>query len=40
MNQVEAVLTAMPFIREAARQDVLISVMDRENFYSFSRVKV
>ncbi|MGM1021454.1 MAG: methyl-accepting chemotaxis protein [Bacillota bacterium] len=35
MNQVEAVLAAMPFIREAARQDVSISVMDREKFLFF-----
>ncbi|WP_025679236.1 methyl-accepting chemotaxis protein [Paenibacillus polymyxa] len=39
MNQVEAVLTAMPFIREAARQDVLISVMDREKFLFFQSGK-
>ncbi|WP_090738610.1 methyl-accepting chemotaxis protein [Paenibacillus sp. Mc5Re-14] len=39
MNQVEAVLTAMPYIREAARQDVLISVMDREKFLFFQSGK-
>lgn len=39
MNQVEAVLTAMPFIREAARQDVLISVMDRGKFLFFQSGK-
>ncbi|MGR6761201.1 methyl-accepting chemotaxis protein [Paenibacillus sp. T2-29] len=39
MNQVEAVLTAMPFIREAARQDILISVMDREKFLFFQSGK-
>lgn len=35
MNQVEAVLAAMPFIKEATRQDVSISVMDREKFLFF-----
>ncbi|AIW41012.1 MULTISPECIES: methyl-accepting chemotaxis protein [Paenibacillus] len=39
MNQVEAVLTAMPFIKEAARQDVSISVMDREKFLFFQSGK-
>ncbi len=39
MNQVEAVLSAMPFIREAARQDVLISVMDKEKFLFFQSGK-
>lgn len=39
MNQVEAVLTAMPYIREAARQDVLISVLDREKFLFFQSGK-
>ncbi|TKH35622.1 chemotaxis protein [Paenibacillus polymyxa] len=39
MNQVEAVLTAMPYIREAARQDILISVMDREKFLFFQSGK-
>ncbi|MBU9705554.1 chemotaxis protein [Paenibacillus sp. AK121] len=39
MNQVEAVLTAMPLIREAARQDVLISVMNREKFLFFQSGK-
>ncbi|WP_431087613.1 methyl-accepting chemotaxis protein [Paenibacillus sp. 8b26] len=39
MNQVEAVLTAMPFIKEATRQDVSISVMDREKFLFFQSGK-
>ncbi|KOY15817.1 methyl-accepting chemotaxis protein [Paenibacillus xylanivorans] len=39
MNQVEAVLAAMPFIREATRQDVSISVMDREKFLFFESGK-
>ncbi len=39
MNQVQAVLSAMPLIREAARQDVLISVMDREKFLFFQSGK-
>ncbi|KJD43681.1 methyl-accepting chemotaxis protein [Paenibacillus terrae] len=39
MNQVEAVLAAMPFIKEAARQDVSISVMDREKFLFFQSGK-
>ncbi|MGS5021066.1 methyl-accepting chemotaxis protein [Paenibacillus sp. JJ1683] len=39
MNQVEAVLSAIPFIREAARHDVLISVMDKEKFLFFQSGK-
>lgn len=39
MNQVEAVLAAMPFIRDAARQDVSISVMDSEKFLFFQSGK-
>lgn len=39
MNQVEAVFTAMPFIKEAARQDVSISVMDGEKFLFFQSGK-
>ncbi|MFK4304782.1 MULTISPECIES: methyl-accepting chemotaxis protein [unclassified Paenibacillus] len=39
MNQVEAVLAAMPFIKEAARQDVSISVMDGEKFLFFQSGK-
>ncbi|MNW25902.1 putative sensory transducer protein YfmS [compost metagenome] len=39
MNQLDAVLAAIHFIREAARQDVSISVMDREKFLLFESGK-
>lgn len=37
MSVVNSVIEAIPFIRAAARQDVSISVMDREKFLFFQR---